>query len=396
MNAVIFLLNIIFRCSVIAYVSLCFVVPLAQAADAVTPRSKALKIKVLLHEADACVSQRWQFDAIQGFYLFDPVHNHKIKSGRSELIITACNDVLVINGRRSKKKQIILRPINGHISFQSKKYDGDFLIINHNKKIYIINRLRLEDYIVSVLRTESWPGWPLEINKVLAIACRSYAFAMMKHSKKNKLFYDIKNDNRHQTYSGIHQNTTLKKAVEETKGMFLMHNNEPILAMFDSCCGSVKPVDIDDFDFSKVPYLARTYACDFCKKAPKIFHWKAEYELKELQLKCAAHLPKGTMLRDIRVSKKDKAGIVNELLLKSGRASYSLTGKKMYSLCKEKIKSFCYKVQKKGSKIVFVGRGYGHHIGLCQWGARYMVGDGWDFASVLHFYYPGTLLAKLV
>lgn len=398
MNVVIFCYNIIFRYRAIFYLLLLYCLETyPQDTDLSSIKNnKIIKIKVLLHEAIATDLDEWHFESNKGFYLLDPLDaQQKIKCPRSNLSISASNDLLIINGHRSKKNQIILRPVDGHISFQSKKYDGDFLIINYSQKIYIINNLELENYIVSVLRTESWPGWPLEINKVLAIACRSYAFAMMMHSKKNKLFYDIKNNNSHQTYSGVHNNMTLKNAVEATKGMFLMHNNKPILAMFDSCCGGVIPAHIDDFDFSKVPYLARTYSCDFCKKASKVFQWKAEFELKDFQQKCAEHFPSGLKLRDIRISKKDKAGIVNELLLKTGRSSHALSGKKIYSLFKEKIKSFCYRVQRKGTKVIFSGRGYGHHLGLCQWGARHMIDDGWDFASVLHFYYPGTLLARL-
>ena len=44
---------------------------------------------------------------------------------------------------------------------------------------------------------------------------------------------------------------------------------------------------------------------------------------------------------------------------------------------------------------MFKGTGYGHHIGLCQWGARELVSQGWDYKKILHFYYPDTTFMKL-
>ncbi len=45
--------------------------------------------------------------------------------------------------------------------------------------------------------------------------------------------------------------------------------------------------------------------------------------------------------------------------------------------------------------ITFKGTGYGHHMGLCQWGARELVNQGWNYKKILHFYYPGTTFMKL-
>ncbi len=61
----------------------------------------------------------------------------------------------------------------------------------------------------------------------------------------------------------------------------------------------------------------------------------------------------------------------------------------------KEIKSFCFNIKKKSGKIIFNGRGFGHHLGLCQWGAREMVRDGWDYKQILAFYYPSTNFMRL-
>ena len=52
-------------------------------------------------------------------------------------------------------------------------------------------------------------------------------------------------------------------------------------------------------------------------------------------------------------------------------------------------------VEKKGKSIVFNGQGYGHHLGICQWGAKNIVDAGWNYTSILEFYYPGTVIMQL-
>ena len=73
----------------------------------------------------------------------------------------------------------------------------------------------------------------------------------------------------------------------------------------------------------------------------------------------------------------------------------NLTADQMYRLS-NKIKSYVYKITKKGKKIIFKGKGFGHHIGLCQWGAREMVRVGFDYREILSFYYPDTDLMRFV
>ena len=100
-------------------------------------------------------------------------------------------------------------------------------------------------------------------------------------------------------------------------------------------------------------------------------------------------------LSDIHVTKKDKAGLVMDVMIKNAKHTIIIPGKKLYSLMQE-VKSFYFDVHKKSGKIMFTGRGFGHHIGLCQWGARYMVRDGWDYKSILRFYYPGAYFMHLI
>ncbi len=360
-----------------------------------------MTVRVLLSECDAVSSAQWSFTSPKGFIIQAGDGNEKPYSAKATKVkpikvkqfkLTVKRGFLFYKGKRLKH-EVRVRPISGHAQLNGVAYDGEFSIMHHKDSYLCINSVELEDYITAVLKTESWPGWPLEVNKSLAIACRSYGAHKVLEAKKNSRPYHLRNSNVHQTYKGRHDLPILKSAVEQTKGIVLGFNGKPILAMFDSCCGGIIPALVDDFDFVKVPYLARSYACTHCKSC-SLYSWQVSYDHAMLDKLFHHYKPEISRLHDIAVIKKDKAGLVSEVQLKGPKTHTIVSGKKLYSALKE-VKSFHFDVCKKAGKITFSGRGFGHHIGLCQWGARQMVRDGWDYKAILKFYYPGTHFMKL-
>lgn len=358
----------------------------------------ALKVRVLLDEQKSNASATWTFTVPankSGFKVISTDGNHrkKMTHKNSHMTVAHKNGNFYVNGKRVRGTQLFVESQEGHISFAGNTYKGLLWLVQQETQVMVINCLDIEDYVYSVLRTESWPGWPLEVNKVLAIASRTYVVSMVLNAKKSKRMYHVKNTNEHQTYSGVHSCAITKCAVEETRGMFLSHDKKPIVAMFDSCCGGVVPAHIDGVNFADAPYLAREYACTYCKRC-KIYSWEAAYSPAELEVAIQKQVPTFKKFNAVTIAKNDKAGLVQEAVF-DGLPKSVLTGKKLYSLLPG-IKSFCFSVKKNQNQIVFHGRGYGHHLGLCQWGAREMVRDGWDYKTILQFYYPNTEFMRLM
>ncbi len=351
-------------------------------------------VRVLLDEKAHDVN--WTLYSKEGFYISDPQRAEKtILTTLDAINIRGKNKVWLVNDKLYKYSRIVIRPKNGRVKCNDKEYEG-YLIGILDKDCYkLINFIQLERYVFSVLKTESWPGWPLEVNKAFAIASRTYVISMMQTAKLQSALYDVTNTNTHQTYTGVHNKNVLHDAVTQTKGIFLAHNKQPIVAMFDCCCGGLIPAHIEGVDFQKAPYLARNYACTHCKKS-KIYSWQAEYPVLELHKKLSSLLKGKGVLKDIKITKKDKAGVVQEVVLKTHKnEEIRVAGKKLYGLLKE-VKSFSFSsLLTKGKSIQFKGKGYGHHLGICQWGAREMVRNGWDYRRVLTFYYPGTEFLQL-
>ena len=353
---------------------------------------KPVGVRVLLHEMDG--SGLWQVASDGGFLIEEIVRGKKWRAVSDlTLNITIQDGRIRIGSRNVPDGGVRIRSRSGHMSVGGKKYKGAFHLVRAEKSVFMINVLELEDYIFSVLRTESWPGWPLEVNKALAIVSRSYVLSMLERSKNSGGLYDVTCTNTHQTYAGVHECGIIKKAVLATRGQFLSHQDKPIIAMFDGFCGGVIPAHIADFDFSDVPYLAREYACTYCEKF-RSNKWQATFSLKDLEGRLAAREPTIKALRDMRVAKRDAAGLVQEVVVCGGHGTLCMTGKHLYSLLPE-IKSFHFDIRCKSGNIFMHGRGFGHHLGLCQWGAREMVAQGWGHRAILHFYYPGTAFDRL-
>ncbi|HTM05688.1 MAG TPA: SpoIID/LytB domain-containing protein, partial [Patescibacteria group bacterium] len=357
-------------------------------------------VKVLLATAllDQRGSTEWVLDAEKPMSLHKKDNESTQGSTCAQKIsIVVGNGKILVNGCLTKSSIVYIESQETFIQFNKKKYKGSFIVIRDEKKVFLINSIDLEEYIYAVVRSESWPGWPLEVNKVFAISCRSYALHLITGARRTKRFYHIKDTNVHQRYNlyGEHQNATVRRAVEETKGVCLTYKNMPVLAMFDSCCGGIIPAHTKSFHFTdETLYLAREYPCTFCKKT-SFYSWKATYDLATFEKMIAKHALHVSPLKKIHVHSADKAGVVKELLLEGHKQSIKLSAKWLSTVAKE-IKSCLFSVKFDGKRLTFHGTGLGHLVGLCQWGAWQMVSEGWCYKSILRYYYPGTTLKRLL
>jgi len=301
---------------------------------------------------------------------------------------------LTLNGKLLRREALCIQPLSDHLHIDGALFKGKVFLVPYEKGWYLINQVPVEDYVCSVLRTESWPGWPLEVNKAFAIAIRSYVLAKMCEKSVRKKPFHIENTNKHQTFAGHCDNENLQRATKETQGMILTYDGKPIVAMFDCCCGGIVPANLEGVDFEKAPYLKRTSSCTFCKRT-KLFRWQLSLTVDDMVK--ALHKKGHTKITDIQelvIKRKDKAGAAKEIAVRSKNQTISLSGKEFYGLFPQ-IKSFCYSIKKAGRQISFNGNGYGHHLGICQWGAREMVNRGWAFDKILSFFYPSTTLMRL-
>lgn len=352
-----------------------------------------LRIKVLLDSVSRSNAKKVVFSCKSGEMAFVCEKNpiKKIVSG-GQVTIVPRKKTLEINGEKFPSQIIRVSSQDGHVTYKNKTYDGVFYVYPTQAGVDIVNKVPLEDYITSVVRTEAWPRWPIEAYKVQAVASRTYVIHQMQHAQKQKRHYHVVATNAHQTYTGVHTCKEIKEAVNDTAGIFVAYNGQPILAMYDACCGGVDARKDSRSIVARTPYLARPERCTFCSSF-KIYSWHKKLPIKTIVRRLQPVYPNIKNIKKI-TQRVDAAGLVQEVIITNKHHTYHIPGKTFHALCTE-VPSFLFTMEKHGDYIHVKGNGYGHQIGLCQWGSYELVRRGWDYKKILDFYYPGTTLMKL-
>jgi stage II sporulation protein D len=383
-----------------------------EAAEEATPAppNKKIMIRVLLKEFATDQKVTFAIQSNRGFVLESPIASGKRARWPHEIINLLAHKhnlfLLTENGtyKRIKANELAIASIDGDLKIDNLRYTGAiYLRIDpQTKMIQIVNKVNLDDYIYAVLRSESLPYWPAEMQKVQAIASRTYAVRQIKLTRSNATntpFYDIKNNNSHQVYHGNHSETHLRTAVNATHNLILTYNGDIALTMFDICCGGIIPGAMKKRDADK-PYLFRKNRCTFCRDNVS-YEWHCALDKDRLlnrlleSPKTAAKAKKIGTITGISLREKDRANIVHRILIHGSRNNISFTNNEFKSVLQSKARSNAYAVKMIDGKVDLHGYGYGHHMGLCQIGARELVSRGKKYPEILDFYFPKTKLMRL-
>jgi stage II sporulation protein D len=247
-----------------------------------------------------------------------------------------------------------------------------------------IEKLSLERYVASVLAGEVHASWPLEALKAQAIASRT--FALRRMMSRQEQTYHIQSSVMDQVYKK--QITEIfVKAVRESAGVVLMANNDFAETSFHSTCGGAT-TDAKSVWGRAYPYLV-SQSCGFCKTSPT-YIWSFDLPLSDLKAKF------GVEPTQVRIASRTRDGRAAIIEL-GGKQKKTLSGHDFrMALGPMKVKSTLIKdITILGSHVKINGQGFGHGVGLCQFGARGMALAGETSEKILHHYYPGTTLKKL-
>lgn len=252
----------------------------------------------------------------------------------------------------------------------------------------LINTVELEDYLQSVVPSEMPSGWPLEALKAQAVAARSYAVANIgKHQIDG---YDVKATIEDQVYSGVgSESPNSNRAVAETAGQVLTHQGKTVAAFFHSASGGHTEFAENVWSRS-VPYLKAVP--DFDDESPH-FNWNrpfspeaAEQALQRQNKSVGALLAIMPVWRGIspRVRWLMISGTQRTLIISGEEA------RKIFSL-----PSASFNVAPADASYVFAGRGFGHGLGMSQWGAKRLAESGLSAHDILNYYYKDVVVQGL-
>jgi stage II sporulation protein D len=258
--------------------------------------------------------------------------------------------------------------------------------------LWVINELPLEEYLVGLVNSEISSQWPWEAMKVQAVGARTYA-TFQKGNRAAEL-YDVDSGVSDQVYEGTgKEDLRSRKAVEETEGELLLYQGHPIFAVYHSCCGgeTESPENLWPGYF---PYL-KSIACNFCLDSPHfLWDYRVDSETLRKRLKSAGFL--GSTVLEIEVAERSQSGRVWQLVVRSEKGQLAISGKEFRRfLGYDLLRSTKFGVQKKDGVYIFSGLGWGHGVGLCQWGSKGMAEKGMDYRSILKYYYQNVEVGKI-
>jgi stage II sporulation protein D len=303
------------------------------------------------------------------------------------------------------------------VQVAGRRYRGELLLQRGTAGITVVNRLPMEQYLLSVVALELGFRSPSDRQAVLAQAVAARTYGVRYRGRREALGFDVFPTDADQAYSGVESELPeVVEAVRATAGEILTFQGQPIQALFHSTCGwSTEAAEQVFQNREPVPYLRPTSDRfgdgdrDFyCAVSPK-FRWREEWDADGLNAVLARSLPAilGTngqaigRLTDIRAGRTTPTGRVAELVVTTTNGSYTVgrvrevlrpsAGGQLQS------SMFQLHVTRDGgalTRVVAAGAGFGHGVGMCQFGAVGRARAGQGYRQILATYYHGTTLER--
>ncbi|MFC9541029.1 stage II sporulation protein D [Lysinibacillus sp. NPDC056959] len=254
-------------------------------------------------------------------------------------------------------------------------------------------KIPLETYVTGVVAAEMPVSFKKEALKAQAIAARTYALKSTNYGKiaiaptvARQVFYNKEQRKENWTSNFPGNEKKIVEAINETKGQVLLYNNELITAMFHSTSNG-KTESAYGFSGNDVPYL-KSVASNTDQSSPKFAAMK-EWTLAEWD----ALWPVKWQANDFNR--------VQFFLNDSGRVERMQLGKNIWSGREVRtllgIASTDFKISYNSTaeKVLVSTKGYGHGVGMSQYGADAMASDGKTAAEILHYYYQDIEIKKI-
>lgn len=337
-----------------------------------------------------------------------------LRLAEGELVLERGGGVERLQAAREIWLEPASRPAEGG-DFQLKQrgYRGRLQVLVGGSGLRAINHVGLESYLPSVVGSEMPASWPQAALRAQAVAARTYALRQRKPADP----FDLSATVSSQVYKGVDAETpSTREAVLSTRGQVLMYGSSLANAVFHSSSGGATE-NSGDLWSQQLPYLVSVP--DFDQASP-VQAWQQRLEPEQLQQAFAeiggaqridvlsttstgrvrqarVSGPSGTLVvsgAQLRSRLGLRSTMVRFELVPSELAASELAALPPLPLLPEQyeVGGSQPQVQMPLPSLLAVGRGYGHGVGMSQWGALGLAQRGQSYDQILRHYYRGTEL----
>lgn len=334
---------------------------------------------------------------------------------------------LIVNGKISKdskyrsskriRRDIVSASNNeSALKFRDHIYRGCLVVEKNGSEVEVVNHISLEDYLRGVVPQELLCSYP-EAVKAQAVVARTYA---LSRCGKRDSHWDLRSDTSSQVYGGVEaERVAADEAILATAGEYLFHNGRlATQTLYHSCCGGHTEGNDIIYGTDKIAYLEGVDCHDeegqvYCANSA-YSSWKASWSKEELGEILAEYLRRETVkIAGLEAMEVGPSGRIYRLKV------YFAEGEPVV-LEREEIRralrfhnekrdlvylpSLKFNITKgqyppiegsdESENIEIEGSGWGHGIGMCQWGAIGMASRGASYMEILQHYYSGTIVAR--
>lgn len=281
----------------------------------------------------------------------------------------------------------------GGLRTSGKRLPGRVRITARAGRLFAVAPVPLEDYVAAVASREAPPGFEPEALAALTVAVRTYALQAIE--KNREPMYDVVSGVEDQVFEGMDNVTgVFRSATQETRGIVLTYGGALARAVFHSTCGGRTETAKDAWG-TDMPYL-RSVACDDCRDSP-VYRWSFRMSKKEgKRVALALGVRPSDDLR-IEIVRRSSTGRASRVRLSSGGVSRETSAASFRKAAGyARVRSLKMEIVPVGGNgWSIAGQGYGHGVGMCQWGSNGMAKAGKGYREILARYYPGTRLAEI-
>jgi len=350
-----------------------------------TDKSQILRVAIVDDKSSVSIS-------LKGRYKISALSSGKTVLEGPYLIktVTAANGGIKIGNTSTGARGIRIKTArDGDVYVDSRRFRGDVDVIRKdNGKLLVINNISVEDYLYGVLYHEVSHRWPAECLKAQAIVSRTFALYQARQNKQQP--YDLRCDIYSQVYGGkASEKWSTTKAVDSTRGKILTYKGDILPAYFHATCGGHTEDASNLWNIDLAPL--KGVECGYCDRS-KHYKWINKIPLArvEAKLKEAGYDIGGIV--SVSVLSKNASGRADKIEIKDGAGVTVIIAAKDFRqmMGPNDVRSTKFDASVHGAELVLDGFGWGHGVGMCQWGAFGMSEKGKKAEEILKFYYPGT------
>lgn len=256
-----------------------------------------------------------------------------------------------------------------------------------------IEQLSVEEYLPAVLAGEMAGDWPLEALKAQAILARTFVLQFVTQKTSMYEGADISTDIKEaQAYDADGVNDRIRQAVEETRGMVLNAGGELPYAWFHAHSGGLTARAKEGLDYEKDEpgYTQCVEGMENDEAPPEAAAWEATFSADEVLAAARDVGASVSELTSIQIGQRGESGRATTLLISGVEVSapafrLAIGSTKMRSCLIESLRV-------EDGQVYMRGKGYGHGVGMSQWGAYAMAGQGSSAEEIVLHYFTGVTI----